>query len=91
MRAAPLLVSEGRMTESVMKGERHTSVSRILRSDAISPAYLCVCSGIDVSTLAIQFETLLTSDREPSTLLSFKLEAFTQKNYIIQLFTQFHL
>lgn len=71
------------MMESMMKGERHTSVSRILCSDAISPAHLCVCSGIDASTLAIPFETLLTSDRKPSTLLSFKLVAFTQKNYII--------
>lgn len=65
--------------ESVMKGERHTSMSRILFSDAISPAHLYVCTGIDASKLAILFETLLTSDREPSTLLSFKLAAFTQE------------
>lgn len=65
--------------ESVIKGERHTSLSRILCSDAISSAHLCVCTGIDASKLAILFETLLTSDRKPSTLLSFKLSAFTQE------------
>lgn len=79
MRAAPLSASEKRMAERVMKGERHTRVSRILRSDAL----VCVRTGTDVSMLAIPFETPLTSDREPSTLLSFKLGAFTHKNYSI--------
>ncbi len=85
MRAAPLSASEKRMAERVMKEERHTRVSRILRSDAFSPAHLCVCvrTGTDVSMLAIPFETPLTSDREQGTLLSFKLGAFTHKNYRI--------